>query len=238
MNLQKPNLFFGLILVTLIAGCGSEETTENLTSETGSCMNTAVERLTFPATAINNPLGAENGSDPPNEALNSYLNGPRSAEDRVSPSGWRELRVSDEDALFGWEAPNGQTERVILVKREPNGSWLAQPSVGCQARYFFTGQFLADLTLNRSSVKDDGRKLELKAEVPWCAVSDSPRVVVSETKDEVLVRATFSKDKPSDDGSANCIGIWPAKSVNVTLNSPIGERKLLDSSFLVPRAIR
>ncbi|MGB0872682.1 MAG: hypothetical protein ACPGYP_06040 [Solirubrobacterales bacterium] len=202
-------------------------------------MQTASGVQTFPAGNIDNPLGAEADSDPPNKALADYLNGDGARRDRLSPTGWRELVADENVAMFGWEDPSGQTVRSVIVEREPGPRWSARSAQYCDARYFRSGELFADLRLGAALPDVDGTSLRLKASLPVyaCAVSKNPHIDVEETDSEIRVVVAVDEKIASDNDKTTCIKRFKPQLLEIDLAEPVGNRKVVDGSYLVPREI-
>lgn len=225
----------GFLLCLALVGCGEDRTLSESAAELGSCQQYAARPAVFPVTAIDSPLGAEDLAKPANRALNEYLNSSRARADQTPTKRWRELWATDNAVVFGWEAPSGQTEKEVVVERGSDGVWSANRATGCAARFYQDDRLFADLSVVEAT--PDAQAVELSAIVRTydCRVLGQPKVDLEEKSDAVLVNVAFIRDRRNADDF--CDEPSSAKKVVLELEKPLGSRKLLDSGYLVPRAI-
>jgi hypothetical protein len=225
--------------LTLMAGCGSSGSDVAMTPPDTTPMLRCGSQP-FPLTALDNPSGAEHGTDPSDLALAAWLGHQEPSID-APLTGWRRIRLDGDTAeytTFGSDTPKG----VSLSFERHGDMWKWSGSSGCgpagvvvpgtaETRWSLDPDFpppaptdtIVHVLVNRTAC-NDGRQVTPDEVHP---------PVITATAGEVVV--LFTSD-PVSPGMHTCPGPM-GTPLMLDLGEPLGARSLLDGGSYPPQPV-
>ncbi len=194
--------------------------------------------VTFPATALAGPAGAEDGTGGAATALHAFLADPQ--RDYSWPrDGWRELVANSRLVVFAASDPRADHRgQLLFVKAETKGSgWSVVNSGACSPLVHVGRGFRPASWELAQRVSPTTTQFTVLVKEEACASGRSPagRIMPPHTVvDARSVTITFSvRALP---GGQDCQGAPPAP-YRVRLPEPLGNRELRDGIVFPPRLV-
>jgi hypothetical protein len=195
-------------------------------------------RYGYAASALSGPTGEESADDPAAAELREVIDGTVGVES-VPKTGWRRLYNGNDAVVFGATDADSPAAGLfeVTVERSGDGFDYASSAHGCVPRVVVEGRSLvefalapeAELTASSTVVEVLVTELACTGSAPVDDRLDRPTIIYGETSVDVL----FTAD-PLEGDSFFCPGHLPT-AVTITLEEPLGDRVLRDSSTYPPR---
>jgi hypothetical protein len=192
----------------------------------------------FPASALKNPPGAENGSDPAASALRGFFG---SATGGGFPShNWRLLARARDENIYG-HGPGELVTDYAVVGQRKGGSWVFRSGGNCTPTRQIPG-LVAEHWRLRSAPSAKSRVLELTVRADSCTARNPEaevrrrfeRVQIERGRRSLSLLVLFRSL-----GNQPCAGVGlPDFPLRVPLKFPVGNPALFDSSTAPPTLIR
>jgi hypothetical protein len=185
----------------------------------------------YPLSLFDEPPGAENGDNPASRALRQLIRHPNGIETLPS-KGWRRGgRESDRLDFVARRpgAPSGLFE--VIFERDRSGEW----SYTSSSHYCALEPYLVDQRVGRWTLdpdfpdpQPDDTEIHVLAEGSYCASGQPPRITSPMISFGHRRLVIASVENPPDGKFNTCEGTPPIK-FTFELESPIGERAVLDA---------
>jgi hypothetical protein len=185
--------------------------------------------VTFSQNAFANPVGAENGTDAPAQALRDFI---ASATPPVPATGWRSLARTDEFAVFQTGRPSSG---IAVTFQLVDGVW-RQAGFGCSAHRVVPGYVVDGLQLEPSGLRRSARSFVVQIQDGVCPSSTFGSLQVLETSRTVMVVALMRPGPPLPPNVA-CPALLRLIPKRVRLSRPLGRRVVRDASSFPARVL-
>lgn len=190
----------------------------------------------YPASALERPRGAENGSHPANRELRQLLRTDDDFAD-LPHEGWRRVQLTRSSAVFvvdSWPGHRFPYQDIVLEKIKGRWRWAGSGDCRPSATGEEGSAAIWHLRDDGQSVDDDDAHLDLMLQEMACASGRTPpdegihpEVIYGEQYIVIIIRI-----EPVE-GFANCIGN-PRTPYTLHLDEPVDDRKLIDGGHYPP----
>ena len=188
----------------------------------------------FDPAVLAGPVGAEHDTGPAAAALREHLASGGPEVDGLPNLGW--IHVGGTPVLADYVARNAAGEMVFVTVQQDAGAWLASGWGGCRPTAVVEGMSLATWAFPPGAPPPDPASTSFTALVTERACTGGtemgarlqpPRIAYGDTTVTVLFAAVPLP------GGHDCPGN-PSAEVEVELQEPLGDRRLVDGAYFPP----
>lgn len=225
------------LATVLVVACGGEPpatSPESSESLAGEAIHYTCGAVPFDPAVLDQPGGAENGADPVATALREFLRRGGVESDDLPDTGW--IHVGETPVLAEFVARDEAADWDYVSVEQQEGSWVVLGWGGCRPTAVLNDRSLATWTFPPDSDRPGPQATSFEALVTERACTGGqamgnrlqrPLIAYEPTVVTVIFAA-----RPLL-GGHDCPGN-PSTLVEVQLQEPLGDRRLVDGAFFPP----